>query len=55
MNSEFRSVPNASVPVMCIYAGGVFFWYGPLANLSLQIASVGSDNKGKNNGGPVDN
>jgi len=24
-------------------AGGVFFWYGPLASLSLQIASVGSD------------
>ena len=23
-------------------ASGVFFWYGPLASLSLQIASVGS-------------
>ena len=30
----------------------VFFWYGPLANHSLQIASVGSDHHGKNNGGP---
>jgi len=28
-------------------AGGVFFWYGPLANLSLQIASVGSDHHAK--------
>jgi len=28
-------------------AGGVFFWYGPLANLSLTIASVGSDHHAK--------
>ena len=26
---------------------GVFFWYGPLASLSFQIASVGSDHHGK--------
>ena len=28
-------------------AGGVFFRYGPLASLSLQIASVGSDHHTK--------
>jgi len=28
-------------------AGGVFFWYGPLASLSLQIASMGSDHHSK--------
>jgi len=28
-------------------AGGVFFWYGPLASLSLQIARVGSDHHTK--------
>jgi len=28
-------------------AGGVFFWYGRLASLSLQIASVGSDHHAK--------
>jgi len=27
--------------------GRVFFWYGPLASLSLQIASVGSDHHAK--------
>ena len=31
--------------------GGVFFWYWPLARPSLQIASVGSEHYGKNNGG----
>jgi len=28
-------------------AGGVFFWYGPLEGLSLQIAIVGSDHHTK--------
>jgi len=28
-------------------AGGVFFRYGPLTSLSVQIASVGSDYHGK--------
>jgi len=28
-------------------AGGVFFWYGPSASLSLQIASVASEHHGK--------
>ena len=30
----------------------VFFWYGPLASLSLQIANVDSDHHGKNNRSP---
>ena len=30
---------------------GVFSWYGPLANFSLQIASVASEHHSKNNGG----
>jgi len=30
----------------------VFFWYGPLASLSLQSAIVASEHHGKNNGGP---
>jgi len=29
----------------------MFFWYGPLASLSLQIASVASEHHDKNNGG----
>jgi len=29
--------------------GGVSFWYGPLASLSLQIASVASEHHSKNN------
>jgi len=33
-------------------ADKVFFWYGPLASLSLQIASVASEQHGKNNRGP---
>jgi len=33
-------------------AGGVFVWYGPLASLSLRIASVASEHHDKNNGGP---
>ena len=31
---------------------GVFFWYGPLASLSLQIAYVASEHCGKNNESP---
>jgi len=31
---------------------GVFFWHEPLASLSLQIASLGSDHHEKENGGP---
>jgi len=27
------------------------FWYGPLANLSLQIASMAPEHHGRNNGG----
>jgi len=33
-------------------AGGVCFWYGPVANIMLQIASMASKQYGKNNGGP---
>jgi len=33
-------------------ADGEFFWYGPLATPSLQIASMGSDHCDKKNGGP---
>jgi len=32
--------------------GGVLFWYRPLASLSLPIASVTSEHRGKNNRGP---
>jgi len=35
-----------------ITAGAVFFWYGYLTSLSLQIASVVTEHHGKNNGGP---
>ena len=34
-------------------AGGVFFWYGPLASFSLKIASVGSDHHTKKMEGPT--
>jgi len=40
-----RSRVRASLPAE-------FFWYGRLASPSLQIASVGSEHHGKNNGGP---
>ena len=36
------------LPVGAAAAG----WYGPLASLSLQIASVASEHHGQNNGGP---
>jgi len=41
-----RSQVRASLPE------GLFFWYGPLASLSLQITSVASEHHRQNNGGP---
>jgi len=38
---------NLRITASSLTASGVFFWYGPLASLSLQIASVGSDNHDK--------
>jgi len=37
---------------LSLTAGGVFFSYGPLESLSLQIASMISEHHGKNNRGP---
>ena len=38
---------NLRIAGSSLIAGGVFFWYGPLASLPLQIASVSSDRHGK--------
>jgi len=35
-----------------LFAGVVFFWYEPLANLTLPIDNGASEDYSKNNGGP---
>lgn len=36
---------------LSLTAGGLFLWYGCLANLSFQIAVVGSEHHSKNHDG----
>jgi len=38
---------NLRIAGSSLTADGLFFWYGPLASLSLQIASVASEHHGE--------
>ena len=47
-----RLAKSLDIAGSSLTADGLFFWYGPLASLSLQIASVASEHHGEKNGGP---